>query len=33
MNSIISIFKRYGYEVTESHGKRYDSYELELKNE
>lgn len=33
MNSIISIFKRYGYEVMESHGKRYDSYELELKKE
>lgn len=31
MNSIISIFKRYGYNVVESHGKRYDSYELELK--
>lgn len=33
MNSIISIFKRYGYKVVESHGKRYDSYELELKKE
>lgn len=33
MNSIISIFKRYGYEVVESHGKKYDSYELELKEE
>ena len=33
MNSIISIFKRYGYEVMESHGKRHDSYELELKEE
>lgn len=33
MNSIISIFKRYGYDVVESHGKRYDSYELELKKE
>lgn len=31
MNSIISIFRRYGYSVVESHGKRYDSYELELK--
>lgn len=31
MNSIISIFRRYGYNVVESHGKRYDSYELELK--
>lgn len=33
MNSIISIFKRYGYNAIESHGKRYDSYELELKKE
>ena len=33
MNSIISIFRRYGYNVVESHGKRYDSYELELKKE
>lgn len=33
MNSIISIFKRYGYNVVASHGKRYDSYELELKKE
>lgn len=33
MNSIISIFRRYGYKVVESHGKRYDSYELELKKE
>lgn len=33
MNSIISIFRRYGYNVAESHGKRYDSYELELKKE
>ena len=33
MNSIIAIFRRYGYNVIESHGKRYDSYELELKKE
>lgn len=33
MNSIISIFRRYGYNVVESHGKKYDSYELELKKE
>ena len=33
MNSIISIFKRYVYKVVESHGKRYDYYELELKKE
>lgn len=33
MNNIISIFRRYGYNVVESHGKRYDSYELELKKE
>lgn len=33
MNSIISIFRRYGYNVVESHGKRYDSYELELNKE
>lgn len=33
MNSIISIFRRYGYNVVESHGKRYDSYELELNRE
>lgn len=33
MNSIISIFRKYGYKVVESHGKRYDSYELELKEE
>lgn len=33
MNSIISIFRKYGYNVVESHGKRYDSYELELKKE
>lgn len=30
MNSIISIFRKYGYKVVESHGKKYDSYELEL---
>lgn len=30
MNSIIAIFRKYGYNVVESHGKRYDSYELEL---
>ena len=33
MNSIIAIFRRYGYNVIESNGKRYDSYELELKKE
>ena len=33
MNSIISIFRKYGYNVVESHGKRYDFYELELKKE
>lgn len=33
MNSIISIFRKYGYKVVESHGKKYDSYELELKEE
>lgn len=33
MNSIISIFRKYGYKVVESHGKRYDSYELELRKE
>lgn len=33
MNSIISIFKRYGYNVVESHGNRYDSYKLELNKE
>ena len=33
MNSIISIFRKYGYKVVESHGKRYDYYELELKEE
>ena len=33
MNSIISIFRKYGYNVVESHGKMYDSYELELKKE
>lgn len=30
MTSIISIFRKYGYKVVESHGKKYDSYELEL---
>lgn len=33
MTSIISIFRKYGYNVVESYGKRYDSYELELKIE
>lgn len=33
MKSIISIFRKYGYNVVESYGKRYDSYELELKKE
>lgn len=30
MNSIIAIFRKYGYKVVENHGKRYDYYELEL---
>lgn len=30
MSSIIPIFRKYGYKVVESHGKNFDSYELEL---